>query len=661
MGFVSPWFLAGIAAAALPLWLHLLRRFKRTPQPFSSVMFFERRLEASSKQRRLRELALLALRLALLVFIALAFANPFVNRNAASASRRKLTVIAIDRSFSMRYGNRMEEAKARAQELVNELGANDLAEVLAVDAHVEAMTQPVREHRELSAAIDDIQPTDLPSSYGELTRVLRVMDASMNMRLEVHFIGDMQQTSMPPAFSDLVPGPHTSIALERVGDADPPNWAVVSVSAPAQVFASEPERIVATVAGWETPSAEKTVTLVLDGKTIMSKRVEVPANGKATVEFAGVEIPFGQHRGEVVIEPHDELAADDLFFFATEQSDARKVLFFYADGRPSEALYYKTAIESAPAAGLKVETARVEEADSIDLSKFSYVVLNDVAELDAARNRALCDWVSKGGALLIAAGRKAASVGRVPVSGMTASPGIGFKRATMLTPDDAAITGISEFKNVTFSRYSVLTPKAGDRIIARFEDGTPLLVEEQMGEGRLLVFASTLDGEGSDFPLHASFVPFVLQTGRYLAGETDRASSMVSGTAVELRQGPAGGAATDVIGPDGKHELNFKEAATARVFSLDRSGFYRIERAGGEKLLVAANADRRESDLTPIPDETLALWRNTGNAAAASAGSVERQVRSRTFWRYLLIAALAAALAESIFGGRYLKRGREAA
>ncbi|MGH9640706.1 MAG: BatA domain-containing protein, partial [Bryobacteraceae bacterium] len=42
MGFLSPWFLAGIAVAGLPVWLHLLRRFKRTPQPFSSVMFFER-------------------------------------------------------------------------------------------------------------------------------------------------------------------------------------------------------------------------------------------------------------------------------------------------------------------------------------------------------------------------------------------------------------------------------------------------------------------------------------------------------------------------------------------------------------------------------------------------------------------------------------------
>ena len=80
MGFLAPWFLAGIVAVGLPVWLHLLRQYRRTPQPFSSLMFFERRVQSSVKHRRLRYLLLLALRFALLMLLALAFANPFVNR-----------------------------------------------------------------------------------------------------------------------------------------------------------------------------------------------------------------------------------------------------------------------------------------------------------------------------------------------------------------------------------------------------------------------------------------------------------------------------------------------------------------------------------------------------------------------------------------------------
>src|SRR5713226_4862833 len=103
MGFFAPWFLAAVAAVGLPIWLHLLRRHRSTPLPFSSLMFFERRTQSSIKHRRLRYLLLFALRTALLVMLAIAFANPFVKFSKPPVSSgRKLVIVAIDNSFSMR-------------------------------------------------------------------------------------------------------------------------------------------------------------------------------------------------------------------------------------------------------------------------------------------------------------------------------------------------------------------------------------------------------------------------------------------------------------------------------------------------------------------------------------------------------------------------------
>ena len=659
MSFLSPWFLAGIAAVALPLWLHLLQRYKRTPQPFSSLMFFERRLQASSKQRRLREFLLLAMRIALLVLLSLAFAQPFITHYSPVAGRRKLTVIAIDRSFSMRYGARLAEAKARAHALVRALGGGDLAQILAVDSHVEALTAPERERLPLHAAIDSIQATDRASSFGEFARVLRVMDASSGMQLDVQFISDMQQTSMPPVFTDLVPGPHTKLSLYKVGSGNPPNWAVESVTAPARVYSASPARVTAVLSGWHTPPAVKTVSLMLDGKVVASKSVALPASGRAEVEFASINIPYGQHRGEIRISPGDQLPEDDGFLFSVQRSDPRKVLFLYANGRARDALYYKAAMESAPDAGLTVEPARLEQATADDLSNFAFVVLDNPGELDVATARALCDYISKGGAVLLAAGSTTARTGHVPLSGEAASFVNQAESAGDIDRGDAALAGVADFKNVQFSGYTLLSPKAGDRVIARFTTGAPLLLARSMGEGRMLIFASSLDGSENDFPLHASFVPFVAQTGRYLAGEEDLPSSVIAGTPMDLRRSRSAGTAADVIGPDGRHELNMREAASALSFNLERDGFYEVQRAGGKRLLLAVDADRRESDLTAIPDETLALWRNTGNTSPLQTGAVERQSRSWSFWRYLLLAALAVALVESIFGARYLKRGRE--
>ena len=87
MGFLAPWFLAGAVAIGLPFWIHLLRQYRSTPHPFSSLMFFERRTQSSIKHRRLRYLLLLSLRVALLLLIALAFANPFVSRSGGQRRR----------------------------------------------------------------------------------------------------------------------------------------------------------------------------------------------------------------------------------------------------------------------------------------------------------------------------------------------------------------------------------------------------------------------------------------------------------------------------------------------------------------------------------------------------------------------------------------------
>ena len=81
MGFFTPWFLAGTLAVGLPIWLHLLRKHRTNPLPFSSLMFFEQHIQSSIKHRRLRYLLLFALRTALVLLLVLAFAQPYIRRN----------------------------------------------------------------------------------------------------------------------------------------------------------------------------------------------------------------------------------------------------------------------------------------------------------------------------------------------------------------------------------------------------------------------------------------------------------------------------------------------------------------------------------------------------------------------------------------------------
>ncbi len=663
MGLAAPWFLAGLLAVGLPLWLHLLRQYKRTPTPFSSLMFFERRVQSSVRHRRLRYLLLLAMRLALLILLALAFANPYVNRNAEISGRRKLTLIALDRSFSMRAGSRMADAKKEAHRLVDALNSHDVAQVAAVDAHLEVFTQYESDKGLLNAAIDSIVPTDSASSYGEFARALRVMDKNGDMFIDAHLISDMQQTSMPSqGFKDLQLEAHTALALHPVSSGQTPNWAVETVSIPAQVYDPKQTRLTATIAGWATPAASRKVSLILNGKAVASKDVAVAANGRAGLEFNGFDVPYGDNRGELRIEPQDSLPLDDTYAFSLHRADPRRVLFLYANGRNREAFYYKSAIESSASTGLTVTLAALEQAANQDFSKFAFVVLSDPGDLGSAAAQALCGYVQKGGAVLIAAGVNTAYAGKIPMSSDKAAldrvaQGVGF-----VDDQNPALIGAGKFENVQFFQSVHVQPKADARILAKFADGSPLLIEERMGEGRVLTLAATLDNVGNDFPLHSSFLPFVVQSGHYLAGADDMQSSVVAGSPIALRRSQSQVTAADVIGPDGKHELPLSQASKAMIYEPLTSGFYEVQTASGRRSLYAVNADRRESDLTRIPNETLDLWRNTGNMSPqAKAEGVHTQTLPWRLWRYVLLVVLAATLMESIFASRYLKEERQMA
>jgi hypothetical protein len=562
----------------------------------------------------------------------------------------------------MRAGNQLEQAKGEATRVLRGLPGGEIGQVLAVDSRVESLAGPDPNRAALEAAIQTIRPSDEASSFGELMRALRVQAQNTGMQLNVHLFSDMQQTSMPANFRDLTLGPDAKLEIHKVGSDSAPNWAVESVVTSPHVYDVKHTQLTATVAGWQTGEIARKITLSLDGKVLGIKSVTVPPAGRAKAEFLAFDVPYGSHRGKVSIEPHDPLPNDDEFNFSVERSDPRRVLFLYAAGNAREAFYYKAAIDSASDTGLIAEPFPLEQAAGKDFSKYAFVVLNDAGGLMDKTAQDLCAYVQHGGSAFVVLGPSTARAGRVPLSATRTSDdrimqGVGF-----VDTQHAALAGAGRFENVQFYQANRMNPKPDAHVLARLADGNPLLVEERMGEGRTLTFTSTIDNSANDFPLHASFLPFVVQTARYLSGKEEGSSSIVAGTSVPLRQTSNGGTAADVIGPDGKHELSLAESAKAFTFDLSREGFYEIQRSGSQRQLMAVHADRRESDLRKVPNDTLELWRNTGSATVeAKAGAPSTETRPFSLWRYFMAVVIVAALVESVFGSRYLKEAAQAA
>src|SRR5262245_32122142 len=230
MGFLTPWFLAGVMAVGLPVYLHLLRKHKTTPLPFSSLMFFEKREQSSIKHRRLRYLLLFAFRTLLVALLVLAFAQPYISRKVLPMQRSgEITVLAIDNSLSMRAGSRLDQAKREARSMIGGLHAGERAQVLAFGQRVHIMSEVTDDHSPLNAGIDAIQGSDARTSYGELARSLRSIAQSLKQPLHVYVYSDMQQSGMPSNFNDLRLADNIRLEAKPIAASPTPNFAVENV------------------------------------------------------------------------------------------------------------------------------------------------------------------------------------------------------------------------------------------------------------------------------------------------------------------------------------------------------------------------------------------------------------------------------------------------
>jgi hypothetical protein len=629
-------------------------------------MFFEQHIQSSIKHKRLRYLVLFALRTALVALIALAFAKPYIHQKALPASRAgEVSIMAVDNSLSMRAGDRLAHAKQMAKAAIDRLGPGQRAEVMAFGARMQAMSELTGDRAALSAGVDAIEASDARTSFAELARAARSIAQSLRLPVDVQLFSDMQQSGMPPNFNDLRLNQDVRLEPHPV-DKQVPNFTVENVVAPRRVYDAKKQRVLATIAGFGTKKADRVVSLSLNGRVVESKTVTVPENGRATAEFLSLDVPHGQNKGEVRIDSADTLPQDDHFYFSTERVEPRHALFVHEADSSQGLLYFKSALEASGETAFMIDPATPEQVANVSPERYAFVVLSDAGPLPAAFENELRGYVRSGGSVLIALGRNSAAITHVPVSDVrfeetryAGREGDRFQTAAWLDSSHPAILTDNRWEGVKF--YQAIRVAPGDaRVVARLSDQTPLLLDQQVGQGRILIFTSTFDNIANDFPLHASFVPFVEQTARYLGRLDAGPAGVTVGSFAELRDTKAKGAAVDVIDPHGVSALSLAEGASAENIQFTESGFYEIHRPTGPET-VAVNADRHESDLAPAPQETLTLWENTAQGASGAGGTSESGQRDLSLWWYVMIAVLALAIAESLLGNKHLSVDKEAA
>jgi hypothetical protein len=676
MSFLTPLFLVALAGLAIPVVLHLIQKERKNVVQFPSLMFLQRIPYQSVQRRRIRHWLLLMMRLAALALIVFAFARPFLKRHdfsAAGATGAREVVLLLDRSYSMAYGDRWQRALTAARKTIDGLGAADRASIVLFSSGAEVALRSTGDKGRLQAALAGLESGAGATRFGPALKLAgSILGESGLPRREAVLISDFQRAGWQGAEGVRLPD---GAKLEPVviSEAESPNLAVTPVAMQRTNF--EGQERVSITAGvlnhGSQPASNVDVALELGGRAIQTKPVTIQPYSSASVTFEPLTMTERNMRATVRV-AKDALLRDNAFHFVLTPEDPIRVVIAERPGTPREAsLYLLRALTLGESPRFEVSTVQADEMSADLLAKTSVVILNDAPVAQSTAER-LLRFVERGGGVFLALGDRAnwpegvnllpgtagASVDRA--SGTAARLGALEYGHPVFEVFRAPRSG--DFAGARFYGYRALTAAPGSLILARFDDGAAALLERKVGNGKVLMWASTVDLYWNDLAVKPVFLPFVHRVVRHLGGYQEPRPWRTVGEVVEPSHPAASQKAGDlsrvVITPAGQRVTIDEEGPD--VLELQEQGFYEVRTPAREDdlpLVVASNVDLKESDLRGMdPQEVVAAaMGRAGAGSTAEAGTTptdEAQEGAQRVWWYLLFAGLLLLGAETIVANR---------
>jgi hypothetical protein len=625
--FLSPLFLLGAATAAIPIVLHFLHREPEARVKFAAVHLLRHAPVEDTRKRRLREWLLLALRVAALLLLALAFARPFVVSGAASTVSG-VTVVALDTSLSM--SPRFGQARQLAKDAIARTPSGELVGVVTFDDRARNASMPSTDRALAIAAVDAAAPGFGATRYSAAIGAAAQMIASVQGRNQTIVVVSDLQASGWDAGDHVGVSDTTRVQVADVGPA-PDNMAITG----ARV---QLDHVVATVRNAGKTMRDAHVQLSVDGRHVSDSVVPFAAGASADVVLAGARGETAQ----VSVDDPSGSPADNIRYLILDNTGQPTVLIVTTNGDLGRDAFY--AEQAALATGTAEPGFRVVGAAGADLGAWApdrfasvaAVMLTSTTGLDARGRLLLSNYVHAGGGIFIAAGPEVAGdvVAEILGGAVTIQQGVANQapgdRVRRFAPTDLRHPVFQVFENgagnlglVAFNRIVSLSGKSC-ATLANFTTGEAALLDCALGEGRVLVLASDIDNRWNDFPRRPTFVPLMQESLRYLAGSRERASDLLVGNV------PAG------------------IEAKPGVIALPGGGTANRARK------VAVNVDPREADPDRVtPEEFQAAVTRLKAAGREDARLADSQLENRQhLWEYALLASLALLAAESVVSMR---------
>lgn len=654
MKFLYPNFLWALFFLAVPIIIHLFhfRRYQRVL--FSNTQFLAELKDEQATKNKLKHLLVLLIRLLAILFLVLAFAQPFIPKNKETSQELKAVSIYLDNSFSMQAeGNGyilFDEAKTTAERIIEGYGENNRFHLITND--FEAKHQRLLDK---SACLNQLEQVSISPASQQKNLVL---DKQKNILKDFQGIKHIYHLSDFQRSNELF-NPDSSFNLNVV-KFTPSNIRNLSVETvyfenPVQLIGQQNKLIVK----FRNQSEEEQIgsfQLAINGETKSVGSYKIAGNAETfdTIVFTINDV--GWNEGRLSLNDYPLNFDDDFFFTFLVEGQLNVYTIFEEDGNKYPLAVFSDNILVSYSSDL------VNAVDYRKISEQQVIILSNLKSIPSGLADLLKDYVETGGQLFIIPHNRIefnsynllfASLNAGKVLDRVESP----RKVSSANFNHSIFEDIFQETptDLTLPKVKLHYEFAGgidQELVMSFSDGLPFLSSVTYGQGTSYFLSSPL-GEGySDFTQQAVFAPICFRMAVLGAKSVYTNYTIQAQTKLTLNEMPESSESILRMGNNKTERIPSKSILNGNmVLSLPgadlENGFYELRDDANELLAkMALNYGRIEGDLDFYSLEELNdFYANSSvNILSNNLAQIKEHVKQmedgQSFWKLCVILAL---------------------
>ncbi|MCH7770941.1 MAG: BatA domain-containing protein [Bacteroidetes bacterium] len=685
MTFLNPAILIGLAAATIPVIIHLLNQRKLKKIEFSTLIFLKELQKNKIRRVKLKQWLLLALRVLIILLIVTAFARPTlegVSIGGTTSAAKTTALFILDDSFSMsvvdQNGSYINQAKQIIKELLTNLEEGDEAGLILVSGDIEG---EVAVTTNINSVVEKLQNINVSDASGTINSALikasNLILESKNFNKEIYLLSDFQKdriaieqnlTNLSQALNERVKLYSFDFSGKEVY-----NIGISKLKVITKIFEiNKPISFEVTVTNYSDQTANNlVVSLIVGGKRSAQKSINLTSNKAKIVQLEGTANKNGFVDVTVEIED-DEVSVDNKRFSSIFIPEKISVILLY--DKFNDIRFVKLALQSAADNGnLELDEKPLSKISTIKLNNYDAVIIIGSKVID--RSGDLRRLLTDGGGVIIFPSSEPDLVGFRGILNSLKLPQakelIYYSEQVNKTVDFEKIDydhpllqnifrdeQKKEIESPIIQNYYKISPMGKGRSIISLLDGSSFLSEYDFEGGKIFVFNVPPVLEWSDFPIKSIFAPLIYKSVVYLSAKDRNNSEYIAGEPLNINISRRTLPIIKVIRPDRSEDLinlNGNDSDFLNFSKTYLSGNYKIYSGVDLLEIISVNTEQLESNVNYILDDEFEDYLKEINFKEAHIKITKGEdpvtliLQARfgsELWRYFLIAAFLLALIE---------------